>query len=460
VSFFKPKFVVLAVVGTLLPAIWTSGCTGGAFTGADNGAQAGASTTGGSNSVAGTSMGTSGSSVGGSNGTVACDGPEDCDDGHVCTTDRCNADGTCDSSPKCAGSDKCCSGDCAECCVNSDCDDGQDCTMNTCFSGQCMFVPDDTGCAPSDYCSANEGCMPRQACTGSPGESADVCDDKAGCTTDSCDGKFCQHRFCPDPNANLCCEGKGCAACCNDSQCDTDKDPCTVGSCTDGKCSVVPLCGADQQCCPSADGTSATCGKCCSVNDCDDKIGCTADQCASGQCSNTPKADGCDTGYLCDAHDGCVKAPACTKAADCVPPTCKSNGRCETGSCHFDDCAAGTHCCANGCLACCGIEECDDNIACTKDACGAMGCTHLPDSTQCPKGYSCNAKDGCVSVCTTDSDCQLRVITTAAIPIGTNPCNTSTCVKGQCKETTIDCGDFQTCCNGACALPNKCLETQ
>lgn len=465
-SFFKPKFVLLALIGTLLPTLWTSGCSGGAFTAGDD--DAGATGVGGSNGAGGTGNGASGSGDdgAGASGSVNCEGPEDCDDKNICTTDRCNADGTCDASPKCGGSDRCCNGDCQQCCDDADCDDGLSCTENTCFSGQCMFVPKDSACAPTEYCSANDGCTPRQACTGLPGESAAVCDDKASCTSDTCQGGLCQHKFCdPSSEAKLCCEGIGCAACCNDSQCDDDKDPCTVGSCQDGKCSLVALCGKDQECCPSADGTTATCGTCCSADDCDDRVGCTVDKCGGNQCSNTPSAEKCGgAGYVCDPKLGCVKAPDCTVSTDCKPTACQSNGKCENGACHFDGCAVGTTCCANGngCAACCSDAGCNDNIACTKDACAATGCTHIPDNTQCPMGYVCSALSGCVAGCTMDGDCQLRAVTNAAIPIGTNPCTVPKCLKGHCQDTTIDCGDFQTCCpaTGGCALPNQCLQTQ
>jgi hypothetical protein len=334
--------------------------------------------------------------------------------------------------------------------------------------GQCMFVPQDQACAATEYCSAKSGCTPRQVCTGLPGESAAVCDDQAGCTTDVCEGGFCQHKFCDTKSAaKLCCEGTGCAECCTDSQCDDGSDPCTVGSCQDGKCSVsgVPLCGKGQECCPSADGTTATCGACCSANDCDDAVGCTVDQCVGGQCSHTPDVKICGgEGYVCDLTRGCMKAPACTVNTDCKPTACQSNGRCEGGACHFDGCTLGTTCCANGsgCAACCSDAGCNDNIACTKDACGSTGCTHTPDSTQCPPRYLCKALNGCVPGCMVDDDCKPHVTTNAAIPIGTNPCSVSKCVQGQCQDTTIDCGDFQTCCpaTGGCTLPNQCLQTQ
>jgi hypothetical protein len=273
VSFFKPKFVLLVVVSALLPALWTSGCTGDAFTGVDG---SGGSATSGGSSDAGTGVIGTGAGTG-----VACGGPEDCDDKHACTIDLCNADGTCDASPKCLGSQKCCDdkeGECAECCVDADCDDGVSCTMNTCFSGQCMFVPQDTECDATQYCSVKDGCRARAACGIVPGESPDVCDDGSACTADSCENNLCQHDYCgSDPAANLCCEGTGCAACCNDSQCDTKGDPCKIGSCTGGKCGTVDRCPAGQECCPSADGLTATCGSCCSAAECDDNVGCTDD---------------------------------------------------------------------------------------------------------------------------------------------------------------------------------------
>lgn len=462
-SFFKPKFVLLALMCALPPAFASSGCSGTAFTGSSD-ASAGTASAGTSSSAGMSSGASSGTGTGGGAATL-CNGPEDCDDKNVCTLDRCNPDGTCAASPKCSGSDKCCSGECAQCCVDADCDDGVSCTTNTCFAGQCMFVPNDTACTTSEYCAIKDDCQPRKACTGLANEAASVCDDGAACTADSCVDNFCQHEFCKDPAAKLCCEGIGCAACCNDSQCDTDKDPCTVGSCEGGKCSVVPLCGKDQQCCPSADGLSATCGSCCNAIDCDDHIGCTVDQCGGGTCSNTPSAELCGgAGYLCDVEKRtCVKAPDCTVSSDCKPPTaCHSNGTCKEGSCLFDECPVGTTCCANGngCGACCGDAECNDNIDCTKDVCGTTGCTHTADNSVCGRGQVCNPTKGCALTCSADADCQ-RLVTTAAIGLPSS-CTTSKCVKGQCVDSTLLCASGLTCCaaTGTCTLPAKCLQTQ
>ncbi|HXK16377.1 MAG TPA: hypothetical protein VNG33_01135, partial [Polyangiaceae bacterium] len=348
----------------------------------------------------------------------------------------------------------------------------------------------------TQYCSASDGCRQKQACGIAAGETADVCADDNACTADSCVDNFCQHEFCrPDSDAKLCCEGVGCAACCNDSQCDTDADPCTVGSCKDGKCSVVPLCGTGQDCCPSADHKTATCGACCSATDCDDKIGCTDDKCGGGQCSNTPNNGHCDAGYLCDpVAKSCVKAPDCTAPGDCHPTACQSNARCDNGACHFDTCVTmGLKCCAGGatgaggCAVCCADAECPDSVACTKDTCGANGCLHTPDDSACAQGQRCDAQQGCIQcrqasdcddkincttdtcnagkcynasncaagycdptlnacvTCTTDGECQGGV-TTAALPIGGGPCTKRGCVKGTCTDVAVTCSGEQVCC--------------
>jgi len=487
VSFFKPKFVLLALTSVLLPAWWTSGCSGGAFS---------AGNTAGSSSSAGNNNGEAGSGAGAGSG-VKCGGPEDCDDGQICTTDLCNADGTCDVSPKCAGAQKCCEGDCAECCEDADCDDGVSCTTNTCFSGQCMYVPQDSSCDVTQYCSVKDGCRPRAACgilVG--GDPLEECDDKNGCTTDTCADNFCQHDFCgkgaADPTLTLCCEGTGCAKdCCSDAQCDTDNDPCTVGSCKDGKCSLTPLCADGKECCPSADGKTATCGSCCSAAECDDRVGCTVDKCGGGECSHTPGT--CEPGYVCDPAKDCQKAATCMANSDCHPSNgCQLNPKCDGGACHFDSCALGTKCClgaggvGSSCARCCDASECSDNIECTKDTCGASGCSHEPIDANCPiRGQKCDPLLGCVgcvkdadcsdgldcttdscvqntcthvstcgkyqyctafgcSTCVSDSDCQGATTTQNIIlPVG---CSTSKCVKGQCQTTTQDCGDFQICC--------------
>jgi hypothetical protein len=489
VSFFRPKFLLLAMLAALVASLSASGCSGAAFTAGDGASSGGSAGTSGSAGSGQTTAGTTSQGPG-----KACAGPEDCDDKDPCTADLCDASGSCDTSPKCAGTQKCCEGDCAECCDNADCDDHLDCTENRCFMGQCMFVPDDTQCAATEYCSAKGGCRARQTCGILMG--ADVaaeCDDDSTCTTDECVSNLCTHTYC---TGTLCCEGQnpGCAEeCCNDSQCDKDTDPCTVGSCEGGKCSVKPLCGGGTECCKSADGKTATCGVCCSADECDDKVGCTKDSCGGGQCSHTLQA--CPEGYYCDPTPGhgCMPSPDCSTNADCAKQAgaCQLNARCDNGTCQFDSCPDNaSKCCSSGCAVCCDDKECSDNIDCTKDTCGAGGCTHTPDDSLCMGGH-CSADKGCVACrdksdcddgvsctddsctnntcvhfsncasgfcdatsnacvqCTYDSDCQGGVVNSAGAQaniIGT-PCKVSKCVKGMCQDSTITCTGEQRCCS-------------
>jgi hypothetical protein len=495
VSLFRPRFLLLALGCALTPTLVGSGCAGEAFMGSDR-------------SSGGTSAGDASELAGNagddSNSGQSCNGPEECDDGVACTTDVCGADGKCVFAPKCVGAQHCCGGDCAECCGNADCDDGVACTENTCFMGQCMYVPKDSQCDRGQFCSGKDGCRPRQACGVLSGEDPKtVCNDGDGCTTDSCGAdNFCRHDYC----TKLCCPGAAGAAssacasdCCADAQCDTDRDPCTVGSCSDGKCSLKSLCPDGQQCCPSADGKSATCGACCTAAECDDYHGCTVDQCTGNHCSHTP-GDCKQPGYVCDLDKGCVPGDACKDAGDCVPKTpCQTNPQCKGGVCTFDGCTApGTKCCKDtGCGICCSNEECNDNIACTEDACGPGGCTHTPKVGLCGKGQICDAELGCVDcandqacddglACTTDacglqnscthtstcgklkyctsagcvdcirdSDCQGSVMAAAISQPG---CTVQRCVEGSCQARTEPC-DIGFCCPPYGCLP-QCLQTQ
>lgn len=434
-SVFKPKFALLAAALLLLPVLAIGACTGSEFAGLDDDGAAGDGN-GGASGNGGSIVIPVGGSIGAGGATgKACEGPEDCDDGKPCTVDQCNADGTCDSAPLC-GTEQCCDGDCAECCSHSDCDDGVSCTVNTCFKGQCMYVPADGACATTEYCSTKDGCRAKQVC-GLKVDAIDECADESECTTDTCVDSFCKHDYCA--RGTLCCDETGCAEeCCSDSQCNLDDDPCTVGSCIEGKCSLVPLCEGSLECCPRADGQTATCGNCCSAEDCNDSVGCTVDACGGGQCSHTPADEKCPDGYYCDpAREECQKAPVCASPADCQPSACQSNPRCEDGTCKFDGCSYGSKCCGDSCASCCGHAECDDQVACTIDLCGPSGCSHEPHDSLCPGQY-CHAQYGCVG-CLDNGDCE-----------DDKPCTADACQMNSCTHTVEGCEAEQYCTVNGC----------
>lgn len=473
-SFFKARFVLLALAGALSSAALVSACSGGEFT-ASSDATAGSGATGGSaNGAGGSGMGAS-RSGGGSTAepSTACAGPEDCDDGDVCTVDLCDANGTCTAAPRCLGTEKCCNGECAECCDDGDCEDGLECTQNSCFAGKCMYIPNDSACDAAQYCSTTDGCRAKQVCGLTGATPGGECDDGSPCTSDRCDGNFCKHDFCTKGvNGGLCC-ADGCAEeCCTDSQCDDPNDPCQVGSCEGGKCKQVPLCEGGLDCCPSADRKTANCGKCCSADECDDSVGCTEDACTGGQCTHTPSSTGplaCSPGYLCDLEDNCVKAPDCETADDCHPTACQSNPRCESGSCKFEGCM-GTRCCESGCAVCCEDGQCSDNIDCTIDKCAAGGCTHEPDDSRCAATDThCDAQQGCIG-CKRNEECDDQIACTAdTCNPNNNTCqHVSNCMTGYCDQlsgtciackTNSDCNDTGVLTN-ALPIGGKCSYQQ
>jgi hypothetical protein len=102
---------------------------------------------------------------------------------------------------------------------------------------------------------------------------------------------------------------------------------------------------------------------------------------------------------------------------------------------------------AGKCAACCDASECNDNIACTVDACGPDGRTHTPDKALCPAGHSCDAKRGCIQ-CTTAKECDDQV-----------PCTTDSCENNLCINTPT-CGGKTPYCSAAgcvaCLMDSDC----
>lgn len=102
-------------------------------------------------------------------------------------------------------------------------------------------------------------------------------------------------------------------------------------------------------------------------------------------------------------------------------------------------CGDGQSCCPNAdgltasCGSCCSATDCDDRIACTKDACTGvvLSCQHLPDSKACAIGETCSPTLGCVRQvqCDDASDCTADAC--------------GRCEQGACK---YDCPSGQPCC--------------
>ena len=207
-----------------------------------------------------------------------------CDDGSVCTDDGCNkATGdcefpanaaTCEDGSKCTLGDACKDGKCVAGAAKS-CDDNNGCTDDTCDAntGVCSSANNTAGCDDGDKCTGAGGGANADKCAGGKcaGGAKKVCDDKNGCTDDSCDAKTGTCTFAPNKVA-----------------CD-DGDKCTGNdACANGKCAGEAKAACDD-------------GHACTTDTCDPKTG----------CSYKPAPDGtlCPTG-VCGGGNCIAAAPA------------------------------------------------------------------------------------------------------------------------------------------------------
>lgn len=127
-----------------------------------------------------------------------CDNDVECDDGNGCTDDTCvsgacshvdNDTNTCTDGNDCTD-DTCSSGVCVG--VDNDtntCTDGNECTDDSCSAGVCVSVNDDTNtCTDSNDCTYDDACL-SGVCTSTNEPVGTSCDDGLFCTKrDECDG--------------------------------------------------------------------------------------------------------------------------------------------------------------------------------------------------------------------------------------------------------------------------------
>ena len=128
-----------------------------------------------------------------------CDADGDCNDGGLCTTDKC-VNKKCQFQPI----KNCCMG-------NNDCDDKDPCTSDSCAGpgAQCSFASIAGCCTTSAQCDDKNSCT-ADTCTKNVCKNAQTCctadadcaDGETKCTTDTCVNKVCQHK------------GTGAAGCC------------------------------------------------------------------------------------------------------------------------------------------------------------------------------------------------------------------------------------------------------
>jgi len=297
-------------------------------------------------------------------------------------------------------------------CAKATVDDNVPCTVDTCavVSGKAVVTHTPKTCATGLVCDPTNGvCV---ECIDNDG-----CNDHDICTTDTCGAdNICAHAVVAD--------------CCHvDTDCD-DGDPCTDDVCVNGRwrCRFDPVqCELGQVCDRGTGGCTTGHGNPCAENPCgpgccpDDGITCTDDRCAPGttQCAHI---DNCPAGELCDADTGrCVSV---------CGSDCDDNEACTT-----DACDSTTHTCTYT------PKDCDDNVPCTNDTCTAGVCGHTEN---CPAGEACNTTTG---LCDTGTPCTVATQATdcpddGLFCNGGESCDAATLV---CKHAGDPCPGAQTC---------------
>jgi hypothetical protein len=282
-----------------------------------------------------------------------------------------------------------------------------------------------------------------------------VCGDENPCTDDGCDPKTgCTHV----PNADPCSDGSVC----------TVGDTCSGGGCKPGpaldcddhlacttdSCHPVAGCGHV----PVADGTG------CVQAGCTDLVFAPAHTCVAGVCTSGGASRDCKDGNECTADycllpdGGCLNV-VLEDGTACAPSSC--NGLVWTRP---STCAAGT-CTLRG------IQNCDDALACTSDACDASaGCSHAVEAGKCLIAGTCYAEGASGGKC---RECRPSSGNAGWTYVPGKTCDDGkACTRddrcaaggsgdGDCAGTAYSCDDGLACtkdvCDGLGGCPNTLL---
>ena len=344
---------------------------------------------------------------------------------------------TCDDNNPCTEATKCKGGACVgtpKVCE----DDGNPCTLEACLptKGGCLTAPLDAPvvCDDGDACTTSSFCQ-GGACKGE----AINCDDKDGCTVDTCDSKTgCAHKPAGD------------GVPCNDGSACTSDDVCTKGACAgkEANCDDGNLCTKDG--CDQGTGCAhdAVIGACSDGDACTDKDTCSKGACA-GQKVNCDDGNPCTTdscGALGCVHEVIANGGTCTGGqcwgGACVVPKC-GNTVCEYNE--------STTSCVGDCPA--GGGQCDVADTTCMANCAASVC--IAESAACTKDNDCVVADSCLAACK-DAACRYGCIAKLSGPSVvalkvSNSCLASKCAKNGWSGKNCKGGDpLFVACVGAC----------
>ena len=402
--------------------------------------------------------------------TPRCDGVECGDDGcggtcgtcvggKVCQTGACvcaqEAYRACCGSAVC-GFDSCGVqgqkvGDCPKGCQGATCLDctadcaGKECGEDGCGHecGQCKVGACDgvTWTTPptcvGDHCQGGGGTQ--------------SCDDANACTRDTCDPKLgCGHRVLDDGTE------------CQFGSCGglewTKPKTCASGQCAAGggttHCDDGNLCTDDA--CVAETGCVSTPH----TRPCDDGDPCTTgDSCTGGQCVATG-TDGCDDHNVCTT-DSCVPKVGCKHdpledGTDCLAGTCNGKTWTKPGTCLSGVCKPS------------GIQNCDDGLACTDDACAPTGCTNTVKAGTCRIAGACLGDNQPFGKC---RECRSSATSGSWTYVAGKACDDGdactrddNCVPGGfddsgCQGTAYSCDDSLACTGDECDGKGGCANT-
>ena len=267
---------------------------------------------------------------------------DDCNDGDVCTTERC-VDGFCDWRGN-----------------SESCDDGIACTSgDRCSGGVCRGTEN---CGAGEFCNVERDTCESQepVCGNGRRESGEACDDGNSNPDDGCLSD-CSIAECTPNNAERDCD---------------DGNVCTTERCVDGTC----------------DWNSNS-------ESCDDGISCThRDRCGGGVCRGT---EDCGGGEFCNVErDACEsQEPVCGNGR-------REDGEaCDDGNSNPDD-GCLSDCSTAECTPGNAERDCDDGNVCTTERCVDGTCDWNSNSESCDDGIACTSGDRCSQgACAGYDDC-------------------------------------------------------